>query len=199
MRGASNGLSMLQRFFCPIFLRSSEGGCVAPAQLISVCVFNGKIKAKSFSKRMGDDVELGFSNAGNMVMKWVGRVAILKVKMGYGDTLEWLEMRKSGVYIVRLVQYQVSDHYVFVCESFGVLTERSKRYYLGLSSASLRKFGGLTANDFSVWEVCEAARQNKYVNRKEMKCRKFLVEWLYSTLELCSVSSLFVQSTVLVY
>lgn len=55
----------------PVFVRSKEGGCVAAALFSAVCVMNGHNKAKELLRTMGDGVELVFSKAGNMVMKWV--------------------------------------------------------------------------------------------------------------------------------
>lgn len=91
------------------------------------------------------------------------------VKLYVGDFFEWFGSRKSGAFLILLVQSQVVDHFFVVCRFRGLILDSVEIYHLQLNELTLRLCGGSSATKLKVEEILEVVRQAVFPSRKKRK------------------------------
>ena len=80
----------------------------------------------------------------------------------------WVARRKSGVWIIRVIEQNLVDHCIVVDGSKGLIHDSACRFPMRLSEQLLRRCGGEDARRLVVAEVRELVKQKL----SEKRCRK---------------------------
>ena len=145
-----------------IFMRAVEGQCVAAAMINAVDALKGPSEAKLAAEYLGEKNPqyLRLSSCADDMHKICRGCRVRKVpksvkKEFNEDRFLWLGRLERGVWIVRLVRQQESDHCLVVDGLRKLIIDSSEQYPLRLCEEALRLCGGDGENELEVAEVLE--------------------------------------------